>query len=225
MIPLSIPHIAGNEWKYVKECLDTGWISSAGAYVTRFEKMVAEYSGMDIGVAAMNGTSGLHLAMHCLGIGHGDKVIVPNITFIASANSVLYTGAEPIFIDIDPSTWQMDLDLLEDFLSSEASSDSSIKAIMPVHVLGNMCDMNRLMEIADRFNLHVIEDATESLGSYCRGKHSGSFGTVSVFSFNGNKIISTGGGRCYRKQRLRVNGQGQAFIYPIKSRSRNLLSR
>lgn len=192
MIPLSIPHLAGNELKYVTDCIETGWVSSAGSYVTQFEKMVADFSGNAFGIAASSGTSGLHLAMHMLGIGVGDKVIVPNITFIASANAVAYTKADPIFMDINPKTWQMDLDLLEEYLSENI--DDSIKAIMPVHVLGNMCDMDRLMKIADEYNLHVIEDSTEALGTYFKGRHAGSWGVMNVFSFNGNKIITTGGG-------------------------------
>lgn len=193
MIPLSIPFIDGNEWKYVKECLDTGWVSSAGKYVSEFENVVSEYAGAAHGVAVVNGTSGLHLALHLLGIGKGDSVIVPNITFIASANSILYTNAEPIFVDVDPHTWQMDLDLVEETLSKYKDS-KSIKAIMPVHVLGNMCDMDRLQKIANSYNIKIIEDSSESLGSSLNGKHSGTFGDIGVFSFNGNKIISTGGG-------------------------------
>jgi len=211
-IPLSIPYLGGNELKYVTECIETGWVSSAGEYVNRFENMVAEFAGCRYGVAAVNGTSGLHLALHMLGIGPGDAVIVPNITFIASANAVVYSHANPIFIDIDPDTWQMDLDLLEEFLENNTYEVESgygndsvvesylktthrpVKAIMPVHVLGNMCDMPRLMKIAEKYHLHVVEDASESLGSYYDGRHSGSWGIMSVFSFNGNKIITTGGG-------------------------------
>ena len=204
MIPLSIPHIGGNEWKYVKECLDTGWVSMAGKYVTQFETDVAKFSGSDYGVAAVNGTCGLHMGMHILGVTTGDYVIVPNITFIASANSVAYTGADPIFIDIDEASWQMDLNLLEEFLKNKTeqgergpvlkSDGRTIRAIMPVHVLGNMCDMEELMRICRAHNLKVIEDASESLGSYFKGTHSGKFGDIGVFSFNGNKIITTGGG-------------------------------
>lgn len=192
MIPLSIPHLAGNELKYVTECIKTGWVSSAGSYVSTFEDIVAKFSGLKHSVACSNGTAGLHLSMHLLGIGQGDKVIVPNITFIASANAVAYTKAEPIFFDVDPETWQLDLDLLEEWLENNNNKD--IKAIMVVHVLGNMCDMPRLKRIADKFQLHLIEDASESLGSYYDGIHSGSWGVMSVFSFNGNKIITTGGG-------------------------------
>lgn len=204
MIPLSIPHLAGNEWEYVKKCLDTGWVSSAGAYVNQFEDMVAEYAGAKYGIACVNGTSGLHLTMHMHDVKLGDHLIVPNITFIASANAASYTYANPIFVDVDPETWQIDLDLLQEFLETETeqrnglaylkSTDKPIKAIMPVHVLGNMCNMERLVTICDKHNIIVIEDASESLGSYYKGKHSGIFGKMGVFSFNGNKIITTGGG-------------------------------
>lgn len=204
MIPLSVPNLNGNEWQYVKECLDTGWISSAGAYVSKFEQVVADYAGAKYGVACMNGTAGLHLAQLLCGIGAEDYVIVPNITFIATLNAVKYTGADPILIDVDADDWQMDLNLLEDFLSNQTNiqngqcrlnkNNRAIKAIMPVHVLGNMGDMDHLVDIANRYHLEIIEDSTESLGSYFKGKHSGSFGKFGVFSFNGNKIISTGGG-------------------------------
>lgn len=192
MIPLSIPHLSGNELKYVTECIETGWVSSAGSYVSKFEQMVAEYAQCKYGVAVSNGTSGLHLAMHMLGIDKGDVVLVPNITFIASANAVAYTNASPVFFDVNPDTWQIDLDLVEEWL--EVNNGPKVKAIMPVHVLGNMCDMPRLIEIANRFDIHIIEDSTEALGSYWNGKSAGSFGLMNVFSFNGNKIITTGGG-------------------------------
>lgn len=205
MILLSAPNIAGNEWKYVKDCLDTGWVSSVGAYVNQFEKMVAEFAGAKYGVAAVNGTNALHLALQLSDVQRDDYVILPNITFIASANSIKYCGADPILVDVNPRTWQMDLDLLEDFLMHHTVLNKQdvlvlkkdkrpIRAIMPVHVLGNMCDMERLLFIAQRFHLQVVEDATEALGSYFKGKHSGTFGTFGCFSFNGNKIITTGGG-------------------------------
>ena len=192
MIPLSIPHLAGNELKYVTECIETGWVSSAGSYVSKFEQMVADFAGCKFGVAVSNGTSGLHLAMHMLEINKNDVVLVPNITFIASANAVAYTNASPVFFDVNPDTWQIDLDLVEEWLID--NNGPHVKAIMPVHVLGNMCDMPRLMGIAKRFDIHVIEDSTEALGSSWNGKSAGSFGLMNVFSFNGNKIITTGGG-------------------------------
>jgi len=204
IITLSNPYLNGNEWKYVKDCLDTGWVSSSGAYVTQFENKVAEFAGAQYGIACVNGTSGLHLTMHMFDVKLGDHLIVPNITFIASANAASYTYANPIFIDVNPATWQMDLDILEEFLITKTelreghtylkSTNKPIKAIMPVHVLGNMCDMPRLVTICEQYHIEIIEDASESLGSYYDGKHSGGFGKMGVFSFNGNKIITTGGG-------------------------------
>ena len=204
MISLSLPNISGNEWKYVKDCLDTGWISSVGAYVTQFEEMIAKQAGTKYGVASVNGTAAIHIALELAGVEPNDYVIVPNITFIASSNAVKYTWADPIFMDVHPDTWQMDLDLLEQFLNNETyyrhnrcylkKNDRCVRAILPVHVLGNMCDMERLISIAQKHCLVVVEDSTEALGSYFKGKHAGTFGTFGTFSFNGNKIISTGGG-------------------------------
>ena len=204
MIPLSVPQLEGNEWKYVKDCLDTGWISSAGSYVNQFEQMVADFVGAKYGIACMNGTVGLHIAQILAGVEQGDHVITPNITFIATLNAIKYTGADPILIDVNASNWQMDLNLLEDFLASNTksvngqtiliSTNRPVKAIMPVHVLGNIGDIDKLLAIAEKYNLVIIEDSTESLGSFYKGKHTGTFGKFGVFSFNGNKIISTGGG-------------------------------
>lgn len=204
MLLLSGPNIAGNEWKYVKDCLDTGWVSSVGSYVTQFENMVAAFSGCKYGVATSNGTSALHISLMLAGVQQDDYVIVPNVTFIASINSIKYTGADPILMDVHPGTWQMDLDLLEEFLENETDEKDgqlfyikdgrTIRCIMPVHVLGNTCDINRLMALANKYNLAVVEDATESLGTNYKGQHTGSFGLLGCFSFNGNKIITTGGG-------------------------------
>ena len=208
MIPLSIPKIDGNESKYVLDCLTTGWISSAGSYVTQFEEMVAEYAGAKYGVACMNGTAGLHIAQVLLGVTEDDHVIAPNVTFIATLNAIKYTGASPILIDVDADNWQMDLNLLEKYLqentetktsnngtfSFDKSTGKRIRAIMPVHVLGNIGDMNRMLKITEKYHLDIIEDSTEALGSTFNGKHAGTFGKIGVFSFNGNKIISTGGG-------------------------------
>lgn len=208
MIPLSVPHLNGNEWKYVKDCLDTGWISSAGSYVNQFEQMVADFVGAKYGVACMNGTVGLHISQLLAGVTADDYVIAPNITFIATLNAIKYTGATPILIDVNPSNWQMDLDLLENYLATNtflketdtgvfsfhSSTQKRLKAIMPVHVLGNMGDIEQLQKIAEKYHLDIIEDSTEALGSYYKNKHAGTFGKFGVFSFNGNKIISTGGG-------------------------------
>ena len=208
MIPLSIPHLEGNEWTYVKECLDTGWISSAGAYVNQFEQQVADYVGAKYGVACMNGTAGLHIAQLLLGIGEEAHVLAPNITFIATLNAISYAGAEPILVDVDPANWQMDLDLLDAWMEAQTAwvqvegkqwrvyskTGKPIKAIMPVHVLGNMGNIDQLVALAQKYNLEIIEDSTEALGSFFKGRHAGTFGKIGVFSFNGNKIISTGGG-------------------------------
>ena len=204
MLLLSGPNISGNEWKYVKDCLDTGWVSSVGSYVDQFEKLTASYSGSRFAVATSCGTSALHICLLLNNIGPGDYVIAPNVTFVASINSIKYTGADPILIDVDPGTWQMDLELLEKFLKEECEATlkgcvykkngRTIKAIMPVHVLGNICDMNRLLALSQEFHLTVLEDSTEALGSTFQGKHAGTFGLMGTFSYNGNKIITTGGG-------------------------------
>lgn len=213
MIPLSIPNISGNEWQYVKDCLDTGWISSVGSYVNQFEEKVAAFTGAKYAVAAMNGTAALHLSMQLTGVERGDLVIVPDITFIASCNAVSYLSAEPLLIDVDKYTWQIDLNLLESFLEENTflmgskvgdeteiirshikHSGRRIGAILPVHVLGNMTDMDRLSAICSKYHIPMVEDSTEALGSTYKGKHSGTFGIFGTSSFNGNKIISTGGG-------------------------------
>ncbi|MBI3139782.1 MAG: LegC family aminotransferase [Sphingobacteriales bacterium] len=203
-IALSLPNMAGNEWKYVKDCLDTGWISSVGSYVTKFEQMVADFAGAKYGVAAVNGTAALHISLLLSGVKQNDYVILPNLTFVASANSIKYMGAEPLLIDADPDLWQMDLDLLENFLEKETEvkgrelyykkDGRRIGAIMPVHILGNMCDMDRFLSIVNKYPLPVVEDATEALGTTYKGKSAGTFSPLAAFSFNGNKIISTGGG-------------------------------
>ena len=204
-IPLSVPNICGNEWKYIKECLDTGWISSVGSYVDRFEAMVAQFVGVKYGIAAVNGTAAIHISLLLSNVQQNDFVIIPNITFVATANAVKYAGADPILVDADPETWQMDLELLEQFLESKTDVNARgecihkptgrcIRVLMPVHVQGNIGDMDRLLSIASKHSLTVIEDSTESLGSTYKGKHGGSFGKIGCCSFNGNKIISTGGG-------------------------------
>ena len=204
MVLLSGPNMGGNEWKYVKECLDTGWVSSVGAFVDKFEKMSAEFAGTKYAVATSSGTTALHICLIMMGIKPEDLIITQNITFIATINSIKYTGASPVLIDTDEKNWQMDLKLLEKFLSEETEqkngscyhkkSGKRIPVVMPVHVLGNICDMDRLMSVAKKHNLTVIEDSTEALGSYYKNKHAGSFGLLGTFSYNGNKIITTGGG-------------------------------
>lgn len=202
MIPLSVPLINGNEWEYVKQCLDDGWISSVGGFVDKFEHEIARYAGSKYSVACMNGTVGLQIALLVNNVGVDDYVIAPNLTFVASLNAIKHVGAKPLLFDVDKNTWQLDLDLLETYLTENTViregncylNNKRIKAIMPVHVLGNMCDIDRLLFIGNKFNISIIEDSTESLGSNFKGKSAGTFGTMGVFSFNGNKIISTGGG-------------------------------
>lgn len=203
MIPLSVPNISGNELKYVKECLETGWISTAGKFVTEFEDSFSKKIGTEESVSTMNGTSALHLAL-LRAVKQDSYVIMPNITFVASANAVSYTGAEPLFIDVDEDDWQLDLNILEIFLEDECGirknktiykkTKKQISAIMIVHVQGNICDMERLLKIANKYNLTVIEDAAEALGSKYKDRHAGTLGSFGCYSFNGNKIISTGGG-------------------------------
>lgn len=204
MVLLSGPNIKGNEWKYVKDCLDTGWVSSVGSYVTDFEKQISKYVGSKYAIATSSGTTALHLSLLLSEVKNNDLVLVTNITFIATLNAIKYVGASPILIDIDENSWQIDLDLLANFLDSKTetrddvcvlkSTGQRIKAIVPVHVLGNMCDMNKLVSICKKYNISIVEDAAESLGSSFEGKHSGTFGKLGCFSFNGNKIITSGGG-------------------------------
>jgi len=205
MIPLSVPNLSGKELEYVKECIETGWISTAGSFVDRFENEFADYLGLKESVSVVNGTAALHLALQLLNVNANDLVIMPNITFVASANAISYRGAEPLLVDIDKSNWQMDLSLLEDFLQNRCHRDSSdkllhsdtkknIAALMIVHVQGNICDMDRLIEICRKYKLPVIEDAAEALGSVYKEKFAGTIGDIGCYSFNGNKIISTGGG-------------------------------
>jgi perosamine synthetase len=204
MIPLCAPEIRGNEWRYVKDCLDTTWVSSVGAYVDRFEAAMADASGQKYAVATVNGTSALHVALKIAGIGPGDEVIVSTVTFIAPANAIRYTGATPVFIDAEPNYYQMDVGLVRKFLEEgceyrngdlrNLTSGNRVRAIVPVHILGHPVDMDPLLELARRYNLTVIEDATESLGAKYKGKPVGSFGDAACFSFNGNKLITTGGG-------------------------------
>ncbi|MFH1304000.1 MAG: LegC family aminotransferase [Planctomycetota bacterium] len=204
LIPLSIPEISGNEWKYVKECLDSGWVSSVGSYVDRFEQRVSEYVGTDFGVATVNGTAALHLSLLACGVQPGDEVIAPAFTFIAPINAIHYCGASPVFIGSDADTLGLDVHKVNEFLSQECvyqqgelrnqRTGRKVSAILPVHIFGHPVDMAPLNEIADQYRLPIIEDASESLGSEYRGKRTGSLSTVGCFSFNGNKIITCGGG-------------------------------
>ena len=208
MIPLSLPNINGNEWKYVKDCLDTGWISSAGAYVAKFEEAIQNYTGAKYAIACMNGTAALQVSLNLAGVTRDDIVVAPNLTFVATLNAIAYTGAEITLIDICEETWQIDIALLKKWLENSTTtrvvngkpyttdniSGKKIGAIMPVYVLGKFVDIDRLLQIGYDYGIPIIEDSTEALGSFKNGKHAGTFGEFGVLSFNGNKIISTGGG-------------------------------
>lgn len=188
MIPLCIPEISGNEWEYIKECLDTNWVSSAGSYVNKFEDDFAKFVGAEKAVVTVNGTAALELALRTLGIGDGDEVIVSSLTFISPVNAIKYVGAEPVFVDVCRDTYVMDADKIEELINEKT------KAILPVHIYGHPVDMDKVMEIAQKYNLYVVEDATESLGSHYKEKSSGNIGHIGCFSFNGNKLITTGAG-------------------------------
>lgn len=188
MIPLCIPEVRGNEWKYIKECLDTNWVSSVGSYVDKFENDFANYLGVKAAVVTMNGTAALELALRTLGIGEGDEVIVSSLTFISPVNTIKYVGADPVFVDVCRDTWVMDENKIEELITPKT------KAILPVHIYGNPVNMDKIMDIAKKYNLFVIEDATESLGAIYKGEKSGTIGDIGCFSFNGNKLITTGAG-------------------------------
>ena len=188
MIPLCVPEIRGNEWKYVKDCIDTNWVSSVGSYVNLFEEKFSKFVKSECAVITMNGTAALHLALLTLGIGEGDEVIVPSLTFISPVNTIRYVGATPVFADVCRDTFVLDADKIEDLITEKT------RAIMPVHIYGHPADMDKIMEIARKHNLYVIEDATEALGSEYKGQMTGIIGDIGCFSFNGNKLITTGAG-------------------------------
>ena len=203
-VPLCVPVVRGNEWSYVKECLDTGWVSSVGSYVDRFEREMAARAGTPHAVATVNGTSALHIALLVAGVQPEDEVLVSTLTFIAPANAVRYAGAWPVFIDAEQDYWQMDPARVAEFLRERCErrdgvlrnrrTGRRVKAIIPVHILGHPVDLDPILALAREFGLAVIEDATESLGARYRGRPLGQLGDMACFSFNGNKIITTGGG-------------------------------
>ncbi len=188
MIPVCEPVFDGNEASYVEDCMRTGWVSSVGPYVTRFEEMFSAYCGAPYGVAVTSGTTALHLALVALGIGPGDEVIIPDFTLIVSANVVIQTGARPVLVDVDPYTWCIDPAQIE------AKITPATKAIMPVHMYGHPCDMVAINEIARRHNLYVIEDCAEAHGSEVNHQRVGGLSDAGCFSFYGNKTLTTGEG-------------------------------
>jgi len=203
-IPLSVPCLGGNEAKYLQDAIESTWVSSEGPYVGRFERSVAEWVGAAHAVAAVNGTAALHVALLGAGVRPGDEVLVPALTFVATANVVTYCGASPVFVDIDSATWGMDPLNLRDFLETECAPSPGgpvnrrtgrpVRAVLPVHLLGHPADMDPIADLARRYGLTVVEDACEALGALYRGRPAGRLAALGCFSFNGNKVVTSGGG-------------------------------
>ncbi|GAA0083775.1 LegC family aminotransferase [Clostridium sp. CTA-7] len=207
-IPLSVPNIKGNELKYVTEAIESEWVSTAGSYITTFEEKFSKYLNVKSACACQSGTAGLHLCLRVLDISEGDIVLVPTLTFIATINSLMYEKATPIFIDCDDNMC-INIDQIRDYIENQCdfnenslidkATGARVKAVMPVHVFGDIANMEALVDICEKYKLYIIEDATEALGTkYANGKYEGRYagtiGHLGVFSFNGNKIITTGGG-------------------------------
>ncbi|WGV59607.1 LegC family aminotransferase [Brevibacillus brevis] len=203
-IALHEPSFQGNEWVYVKECLDTGWVSSVGKYVDKFEEMLKEFTGTKRAVAVVNGTAALHICLKLVGVERDDEVMIPALSFIATANAVAYCGAIPHFVDSSEETLGLDAVKLDEYLQEIAvvrdhacynkQTGRRIKAVVPMHTFGHPVELDKLVDVCERYHLELIEDAAESLGSYYKGRHTGNWGRVSALSFNGNKITTTGGG-------------------------------
>ncbi len=203
-IPLWEPKAAPNEWHYVKKCLDSRWVSSAGAFVDRFEALAAEKMAVRHAVAAVNGTAALHTALLVAGIRPDEEVLMPALSFIAPANTICYAGAYPVFLDVDAEYWQLDPEAVEKFIRTQCSwkrnllmntrTRRRVTAILPVDILGHPTDMRRIAAIAKKYKLKIIEDATESIGALYHGKPLGGYADITCLSFNGNKLITCGGG-------------------------------
>lgn len=203
-IPLHVPCFAGNEKKYLNECIDTNFVSSVGNFVTEFEQRIVEYTGAKYAVATVNGTAALHTALNLLDVNSDHEVITQALTFVATGNAIAYTGAKPIFIDVEKETLGLSPQALESFLKEHTTQNSGkcinkksqkwIKACMPMHTFGHPCKIDKIKEICDKYNIGLIEDSAESLGSFYQNIHTGNFGEMGVLSFNGNKTITTGGG-------------------------------
>jgi len=198
------PYFCGNEWKYVKKTLDDNYVSSIGSFVNKFEDQIKKFTKTKYVIPVVNGTEALHLSLVVCGVKNNDEVLVPTITFVGTANAIVYSGAIPHFADSEFETLGIDPLKLEKYLEKitikkgkfyfNKKTKRRIKAIMPVHIFGNICKIDKILKIAKKYNLIVIEDAAEALGSFFKNKHAGSFGLVGCFSFNGNKILTTGGG-------------------------------
>ena len=203
-IPLHEPKFFGNEKKYLNECIDSTFVSSVGKFVDRFELMVAEFTGAKYAVATVNGTAALHIALKLVGVDKESEVITQPLTFIATCNAINYCGADPVFIDVDKDTMGMSPKSLSSFLEEQTVQKNgtcfnkitgrNVAAVVPMHTFGHPCKIEEIADICKQYNIALVEDAAESLGSYYKGKHTGTFGKVSAFSFNGNKTITTGGG-------------------------------
>lgn len=203
-IPLHRPVFEGNEKTYLNDCIESNFVSSVGAKVTEFERQIADFTGAKYAVATVNGTAALHIALQLAGVGRNDEVITQALTFIATCNAVSYVGAHPVFIDVDRDTMGLSPAALAVFLSSHAemrngipfnkTSGRRIAACVPMHTFGHACRIEEIVRICDEFGIVVVEDAAESLGSYVGSRHTGNFGKLATLSFNGNKIITTGGG-------------------------------
>ena len=204
LIPNAVPLLGGNEWKYVKECLDTNWVSSAGTFVDRFERETAAYVGVPHAIATVNGSAALHVALRAVGVGRDDEVVLPTLTFIATASAIAHCGADPVFLDSEPVSWGLDPRRLEEFLDGECerrrgqvvdrATGRRLGAVLAVHLYGHPCDLDPLLDVCRRWALPLVEDAAESLGALYRGRRIGCDGIAGCLSFNGNKIITTGGG-------------------------------
>lgn len=204
MIPLHEPEFAGNEWFYVKECIDTGWVSSVGSYVDRIERDLAAFTGTAHAVATANGTAALHICAILAGVETGDEVLMPTLTFVATANAVSYAGAVPHFVDSEEQTLGVDAERLEIHLRETAElvgercvnrqTGATIRALIVMHAFGHPADLDALAALCERWKLVLIEDAAESLGSFYHGRHTGNVGALAALSFNGNKVMTTGGG-------------------------------
>lgn len=203
-VGLHEPEFRGNEWAYVKDCLDTGMVSSIGSYVDEFERRLAETTGVAHAVASVNGTAALHVCLHLLGVGRDDEVLVPAMTFVATVNAIAYCGAAPHFVDCEERTFGIDPVKLDAHLGATTVVEKGvcrnrhtgrrIPAVAAMHTFGHPVDLDPLLEVCRKYHVELVEDAAESLGSYYKGRHTGNWGRVSALSFNGNKIITTGGG-------------------------------